>query len=117
MNEDTREWLHDQIDGYMDDDMNEAATKGAETGYEIGREIGYKKGFEAGRKVALSWLTIESAPKDGTEIFLLKKGDRFPTVGFRIDDKWQAVESGLWLEPNWWLPLSALPPAPEVSGD
>lgn len=93
----------------------------------------YEKGFEAGQKAGLNWQDISSAPKDGSLILLANSNwERKFAVGSwelhregeNIEDFYYWYVPGIEEDyhadcdaPTSWLPLSALPPAPEVKDE
>lgn len=69
------------------------------------------------------WQPIETAPKDGTEIFTAKmKPERFGSYFYAVRSKWRGSEWVMDLGDRWspfdpdpthWMPLPA-PPTPET---
>lgn len=62
-------------------------------------------------RVVPEWQPIETAPKDGKSVLVLRTGDLWPGVAFLSGrNRWHWSTSGAWAgQPSYWMPLPAAP--------
>lgn len=85
-----------------------------------GFDVGYTEGFAEAKREA--WRPIESAPRDGTLIFLVQQGFQ-PFAGRWIIDKpydegWcRTGQCGFFPDLTHWMPIPEIPAAPAPNGE